>query len=302
MRHSKAIVTITIGSKYLETWKILCEANWQQYAEMHGYDLICIDRPLDTSDRAKGRSPAWQKCLILSQDFSREYERIVWIDSDILINTDCAPSIIAGVPDHKVGAVAAYSTPTRQLFLQALDRCYRYYESRDVRVVRQCTPEEYYKSYGFPASPYDEVVQSGVLVLSPKYHRDVLERTYIHYESKNGPEWAGSDAWSEMPPLSYELLTAKLVHWIDHRFNQGWIPYQLMHYPFLATAGPTRSFARAVRQRAAKLFGFPTELELRRACVTAAFLSNFALHFAGDKSDMPLVDVDARSWTDCTLW
>ncbi len=76
MKQSKALVTLAIGEKYLHHWKNFAQNNWQKYADKHGYDLICIDTPLDTSERAQARSPAWQKCLILSQEvdcFNSEY-------------------------------------------------------------------------------------------------------------------------------------------------------------------------------------------------------------------------------------
>lgn len=82
MKHSKAIVTLAIGNNFLERWKSLCQLNWQQYADKHGYALVCIDTPLDNSERAQQRSPSWQKCLILSQEFAQQYERVVWIDSE----------------------------------------------------------------------------------------------------------------------------------------------------------------------------------------------------------------------------
>lgn len=45
MTSSKAIVKLAIAQKYLEKWKNLCQANWQKYADRHGYDLICIEEP-----------------------------------------------------------------------------------------------------------------------------------------------------------------------------------------------------------------------------------------------------------------
>jgi hypothetical protein len=45
MTNSKAIVTQAISQKYLENWKNLCQANWQKYADRHGYDFICIEEP-----------------------------------------------------------------------------------------------------------------------------------------------------------------------------------------------------------------------------------------------------------------
>lgn len=45
MTNSKAIVTLAIAQKYLENWKNWCQANWQKYADRHGYDFICIEEP-----------------------------------------------------------------------------------------------------------------------------------------------------------------------------------------------------------------------------------------------------------------
>ena len=73
----KAIVTLAIGDRYLQHWKSTCEANWRVYGARHGFDVICFDKPLDDSARARNRSPAWQKCLILGQDALQQYDRIV---------------------------------------------------------------------------------------------------------------------------------------------------------------------------------------------------------------------------------
>ncbi|HXI99808.1 MAG TPA: hypothetical protein VNH44_01210, partial [Micropepsaceae bacterium] len=59
----KAIVTLAIGAAYAERFEQLCRRNWAVYADRHGFNLIVIKEPLDTSERAQKRSPAWQKCL-----------------------------------------------------------------------------------------------------------------------------------------------------------------------------------------------------------------------------------------------
>src|SRR5262249_13941034 len=69
---------------------------------------------------------------------------------------------------------------------------------------------------------------TGVMVLSPRHHRDVLERTYAEYEQHPGGPWN-----YEMRPLSYELLKAGCVHWLDPRFNYIWDTYRALHFPFL---------------------------------------------------------------------
>src|SRR5262245_21889852 len=126
MKNTAAIVTLAIGEPYLDSWRRLCEPSWKSYASKHGYDIICIDTPLDKSARAQDRSPSWQKCLVLSQDFSHKYQRIVWVDSDILINAKISPNIVDGVPIDKVGGVEqlTYSHDAGTLPQQLLDRVY----------------------------------------------------------------------------------------------------------------------------------------------------------------------------------
>jgi CRISPR/Cas system-associated protein Cas5 (RAMP superfamily) len=76
----KAIVTITLGETFKKMFNELCRENWQKYCDKYSYDLIIINEPLDTTERSKKRSPSWQKLLILSQDWSQNYERIVCLD------------------------------------------------------------------------------------------------------------------------------------------------------------------------------------------------------------------------------
>lgn len=285
MKNSKAIVTLAVGRKYLENWQQLCQNNWQKYAEKHGYDLICLDQPLDTSTRAQKRSPAWQKCLILSQPFSKQYERIVWIDSDILINANSAPCIAQNVPLHKVGAVNEWSVPNSELFTQVLQRRYQHLYCEDLDSM-QAMMVAYYQGFGLPPK-FNKVVQSGVMVLSPDHHRDILERVYHKYEDKGSSEWN-----YEMRPLSWELLEADQVHWIDHRFNRVWSDYMYLHYPFLLEQQSASIAHRIYRkfQRMITALGVQTNLKLKTNCVNTAFLNNFFLHFAGSSHDMWLLD------------
>ncbi|MBF0566424.1 MAG: hypothetical protein HQK89_14430 [Nitrospirae bacterium] len=266
---TKAIVTLAIGAQYKELWDKLCRPSWQSYAVRHGYDLICIDTPLDLSERAMKRSPAWQKCLILSQDFSKDYERIVWIDSDIIINASAAPSIVESVPEDMAGAINVWASPTPGWFDTALKRLM---DMNPNIGTFGTTPAEYYEKYGLPAE-FDAVVQTGVLVLSHR-HREILEHTYYAYEEKGGPEWH-----YEMRPLSYEFLRADCVQWIDNRFNMSWPVYKCLFYPFLLNSPEAPAAGGQGREA------------LIKVCVNATLSNGYFLHFPGSKfPDMSLVD------------
>lgn len=269
MTSRKALVTLAVGASFQQRWEQVCRPNWQEYADRHCYDLVCIQHPLDISPAAKRRSPAWQKCLVLSQDFSAEYERIVWVDLDILLNPH-APDVAEGVPIEKVGAVDEYSIPTRSQHQSTLAKLYSYWDSIGAPYIRNPTAESYYQVYGFQTGfPY--VVQTGVMVLSPRHHRQILEFVYDNYEDK-GHTWN-----YEMRPLSYELLKAECVHWLDPRFNYLWGLYQAVNFPFLMD-NPNS--------------------ELLPSCLGEARRRTYFLHFAGDTEKMPLALSQAPSQVD----
>jgi hypothetical protein len=279
MKTQKAIVTIAIGEKYYRNWKKFCEPNWKQYTDKYGFDLVCLERPLDSSERARTRSAAWQKCLILGEDFAQNYDQIVWIDSDIMINA-CSPDITAGVPLDKVGAT--HETSFSPVYLK---RAFKLWPTSIINY----TPQEYYSRYGLPAD-CDHVINSGVMVLSPRFHRNILEHVYNSYEEKGGREWH-----MEMRPLSYELVKAGAVQWIDPRFNLMWPSEEILHYPFLLQP-PARGGLRARIERKLRSVAWRS---VHAACLNASFQSSFFLHFGGNDTDlMQMVNQRATSWWD----
>ena len=214
MKNKKAIVTIAIGDKYLATFNNICCENWEAYGNRFGYDIILITSPLDVSQRAMNRSASWQKLLILSQSWSNEYERIVWVDLDVIINNANAYDICDGVPIDMVGAVDAYSIPTKEIHDISLKRMYANWLEMGVPFIDNLQPGAYYTNRGIPGDDLDSVVQAGVFVCSPKHHKEIFESVYYKYEDTNGAEWN-----YEMPAFSYELLRRGLVKYISPRFN-----------------------------------------------------------------------------------
>ncbi|PWT74318.1 MAG: hypothetical protein C5B60_06910, partial [Chloroflexi bacterium] len=207
MSFSRALVTLAIGKKYAAFWHKVAEPSWRWYAQKYDFDLICIEHPLDISRRAQDRSAAWQKCLILSQDFAQRYEQLVWLDTDMLINNRAAPDVAADVPLEKVGAVEEMLFSPRGLTILPS-------WPRHLRKICGTTGREYYAIWGLP-NDCDAVVNTGLLVLSPRYHRELLESIYYDYEERG----EGRELQMEMRPLSYELCRAGLIYWLDHRFN-----------------------------------------------------------------------------------
>ena len=261
----KAIVTLAIGAAYDERFERFCRPNWAAYAERHGFDLIVIKDPLDVSERAQTRSPAWQKCLILGAPGMADYERIVWIDSDIILNP-AAPSILDGVPPERIGVTDEHSYPSadvRQAILGGIIAAAPQTAEVGGKAYWQGWRDAgaWHAAMGLPGGQ-GHIVQTGVMVMSPKHHREMLEHVYYGYEDRG---------WNyEMRFLSHEVLARGLQHWIDPRFNAlvWWLYLQ-------ANMGNARVLSQGEVQR----------------FVTDAYARNYFLHFAGAANLMPLVDV-----------
>jgi hypothetical protein len=210
---------------------------------------------------------------------------VVWVDADFLIDGANAPCIVEGVAVDKVGAAPEWATLKEQLSAEARDRLFETWGIMDEKNERGT-----YAKYGIPAQ-LDRIVQDGIMVLSPSHHRSILEKVYHECEETG---------FGEMPWLSYELLKADCVQWLDPRFSNVGSVYKALYYPFLLHKPHTKpSFFNRVK---GKLFskGMPGRLVYRRAseCATTAPINTFFLHFAGTAGEVRLVDLESTSWRD----
>ena len=225
----KAIATLTIGEKYENLFNNYCKINWEKYSEKFNYDLIVINKNLDDSKRSRERSPAWQKLLILSQEWSKNYDQIVWVDSDVLINYKLAKDISKIVEIENLGAVDAYSIPSKEIYQLSLKRTYDNWKRNGIQYIHNLKPEEYYQKRGINGFDIDAVVQTGVFVSSCEHHRKIFEHIYYSYEDNNK-----SAAWNyEMPAMSYELIKANLVQWIPIEYNYNVYDIISAYYSFI---------------------------------------------------------------------
>lgn len=256
-----AITTICVGDEHRALWERHGAPHWSAYAAFHGYALHVIDRPIDTSPRAAARSPAWQKCIILRDPALRNFDRVVWVDADI-VPANGAPSVCDGVPPGKIGATISgghLDAASRVLFLQrwnghtsphhvdaaqawALDQR-RWYQIAHVQCRR------------------DEVLQTGVLVLEHT-HRDLLERVY----AVDLPP--SSILPYEQTHLSAEIINCGLDHILDPRFN--WVAFErfVAGAPYLLNPE------------------FPNFEHLARLAVKVECANGFFVHFAYQRKFM----------------
>ncbi len=261
--HKKAMVSIALGGEFEEYYRKHCKQGWGNYADRYGYDIIIFTDALDTSARAGQRSPSWQKCLIFRQPELHGYERVVWVDIDVVINPK-APCIVSQVPEAKIGGTDAYAFFSHDLH----DYLYSEYIEMSAKWGRKLivnrTGAEYYQNFDIDTS-LNDVIQCGVLVMTPRLHTEVLDAAYA-YEAKCD-KVANYHYNYEMRPLSYEIVRRDLHYFIDQRFN-------LILSNFLYLSAPYLFSEEAEMKTSYDL--------LTKLAVQTAFAHSYFLHFAGD--------------------
>jgi hypothetical protein len=272
----RAIVTINLGARHQMLWNRICRPNWERYAQKFGLDIINFEQPLDMSERAAKRSPSWQKCLILSQPDVQQYDQVLWLDSDILINLKKAPDAFAFVPDDKIGGIEDWVEPSVEEYKQAMQTSQRIQPG----ILNELTVKEYYANFGLPTT-FDKVMQGGVFVASPAHHRALMEKVYYEYEDKGASYWH-----YEMRPLSYEIQKARLIAWMPGEFNYLWGVRKLIKYPHLvAKTGNGGSLLFKVARKLAFETGINFYPGYTRK-IKQHFDEAYFFHFAGTYADM----------------
>ena len=89
----KAVVTVTIGQKF-DILASLTHPTLKAYADKIGADFIVL------SDLLECNKPHWSKFLLY--DLLPDYDRIIYIDTDIIVRDDC-PDLTEIVPSEKLG-------------------------------------------------------------------------------------------------------------------------------------------------------------------------------------------------------
>lgn len=226
-----AIVTMAVGDFHRNIWEKLFKSSWLRYAEKFDFDVFVIMVPLDESDKAQTVLFTWQKCLILEQKWTEPYERIIWIDSDIAISSS-APNIIESVVDpSKIGVCFEndqLSYAEKHIFLEKLLKTSippqqseaAWIELMDKIKKSRGTDEKFNNMIG------SEGINSGVMVVSPRYHKYLFRDVYKERRNVDG---------QEQPYLTYQINATRSLAKLSARFNWCMHPFILLHLDFYNT-------------------------------------------------------------------
>ena len=203
------LVTIAIGSHYLKEYELLFKESQKNYAAKHGYDFKVITDFLD-KDRTNiyQSTISFNKILVCSQEWSNEYDFIIFIDADILININSPP--IHNYIDYGecIGIIDEYSQPTKERRLQI-----------QKRMGWETSASDYYKLCDLDITT-DAVFNTGVLVLQPKLHSMFLQTIYTKYIKNSIMHRRGFHY--EQSCIGYEIQKSNLYKVLPNRFNSVW--------------------------------------------------------------------------------
>jgi hypothetical protein len=201
------LVTIAIGEKYLTEYRNLFYESQKNYALKNNYDFKVITDFLDTNIK-NNRTISFNKILVCSQEWSKDYNFIIFIDADILININ-SPSIHNCIDyGDCIGIIDEYSQPSKERRLKIQKK--NGWES---------SATDYYKLCGLDIQT-DMVFNSGVLVLQPKIHKDFLQNIYNKYVKQSISHYRGFHF--EQSCIGYEIQKEKIYKVLDNKFNAIW--------------------------------------------------------------------------------
>jgi len=245
-----AIAVITIGDASRDLWLSTFMPSVRLYADRCGYDLHHFTSLIDHETT---RHPSWQKLLLAGHSDLAGYDRIVYLDHDILISP-LAPPIAECVSGPRIGAVTwAGSYNDDPIARSVIETTWRWNNAKWLRDLNPQCFADLLVAAGYP--PTEDHCNTGVFVFSPQ-HAEVFREVYEHGLS------------NERTSLEQAALTnclcnthKHLVHALDRRFNAIWDFEKIAYYSFLDQLYPTSTIIMH--------------------CIEATLARVWFLHFAG---------------------
>ena len=200
------LVTICIGDKYLNEYNKLFKASQEKYAKKCGYDFkVIIDFISNTRHRNVINMNKW---LVCDLEWSNNYDYIIFIDADIIINENTPPIHNFYDFGEKIGVVNQ-SQPTLQARLET--QKHRGFE---------ITAKEYYKKHTGLNIDTQHIINSGVIVFQPKIHKNYLKDLVIKYEPYIIKQ--PSNKHKDQPFFGYQLQLDNMYYFMDMKWNAIW--------------------------------------------------------------------------------
>ena len=203
---------IAIGDNFLEQYKKLFMNSHENYAKKHGYEFKIFNEIFDNPNKYNRTNITMNKYLMFCQDWSNNYDFIIWIDCDILININSPAIHEFLLNENTIGIIDEYSQPTKEKRLRI--------QNANIQWGWESCATDYYKRSGFSDLQTDMVFNTGLLVVQPKKHGVFFK--YIHEKYINHSLNHPRELHFEQTCIGYEIQKANLYKILDNKFNAIW--------------------------------------------------------------------------------
>lgn len=274
-RRNDAIVLMAVGARYRALLDSV-RPQFERYAEACDADLVVFTEPPDATGQ---RNILCQKMLL--PDLCRDWERMAFLDLDVLISRD-AGSIFMGLPEG-AGLAAVVDPRGTTAFVNVVNYLWRLPE------ILAETHESYFSGRGFPPFPADTPVvgsiNGGALVCRPALLADVFKAAYFDgFEMQVSGEGfvQRKIAVHEEAMMAYHAQVRRLFAPLPERFNHQFL-YSLMAEPDQPAVRWMQSIGYKLLRRADARATVPAMFYQRawRDLVRRSLASFDIVHFAG---------------------
>lgn len=200
------VVTICIGEKYLQQYNSLFRPSQEKYANKCGYDFKIITDFI--AEPKHSDLISFNKILVCDYNWQKDYDFIIFIDADIIINENTPPIHSEYIFGDKIGVVNQ-SQPN----LQARLLCQRHKGF-------EVTAQDYYKLKSNHDIVTDHIINTGVLVIQPKKHKLFLRNIFKSYHDKQIGNKSGFHY--EQSVIGYEIQKNDMYFFMDMKWNALW--------------------------------------------------------------------------------
>ncbi len=200
------LVTICIGEKYLHQYNALFRPSQEKYAKRCGYDFKIITDYIKEPHHISVVS--MNKVLVCDYKLDKDYDFLIFIDADIIVNENAPPIHSEYDFGDKIGVVNQ-SQPTLQA--RILTQKHKGYE---------VTASDYYKLKSNHDIETDHIINTGVLVIQPNKHKLFLRKIFDTYSKQQIGNKAGFHF--EQSVIGYEIQKSNLFYFMNMKWNALW--------------------------------------------------------------------------------
>jgi len=200
------LTTICIGEKYLEQYNLVFRHSQEAYALRHGYDFKVVTEYIS---EPHPKLISMNKILVSDE----HYDFVIFVDADVLISPN-APSIHDAYDfGDKIGVVSENQP----------DKYAKYMVQKTMQW--ELTAGQYYLGKSGHILDTEDVINTGVLVIQPKKHKEFLENIFKKYSENQ--KWSPHGFHYEQSVIGFELQINNMALFMNYKWNAIWMIHKI---------------------------------------------------------------------------